>query len=40
MSAAISDLAPYTDVMNDAVGYDPAILTHSIYSENFALLGI
>jgi hypothetical protein len=40
MTTAISDLAPFDDTMTDAVGYNPATLTHSIYSENFSLLGI
>ena len=39
MTASISEFAPFDDAMNDAVGYNPVTLTHSIYSENFALLG-
>ena len=38
-TVAITDLEPFSDVMNDAIGYDPATLTHSVYSENFDLIG-
>ena len=40
MSNPITDLAPFADPMIDPVGYDPAALQHSVYSEDFDLLGI
>ena len=29
-TVAITDLEPFKDVMNDAIGYDPTTLTHSV----------
>jgi len=40
MTAPITNLAPFDDPMSDPVGYDPATLQHSVYSEDFGLLGI
>ena len=40
MTAAISDLDPVADPINDAVGYDPTSNTYTVYSEDFNLLGI
>ena len=40
MTAAIVSLNPVTDPFSDAVGYNPITLTHTVYSEDFALLGI
>ena len=40
MTQPITDLAPYDDVMADPVGYDSVAREHSVYSEDFGLLGI
>ena len=40
MTQAITDLAPFDDVMVDPVGYDSVALEHSVYSEDFGLLGL
>ena len=39
MTAAIDGINPMTNPVSDAVGYDPATLTFTVYSENFSLLG-
>ena len=39
MTLAIGDLDPFADTMSDPVGYDAATLMHSVYSEDFGLLG-
>ena len=40
MTATITDLDPVVQEMSDAVGYDPTTLTHTVYSEDFGLIGI
>ena len=40
MTATITDLNPVTQPMADAVGYNPTTLTHSVYSEDFGLIGV
>ena len=39
MTASIDGINPMDDKLYDAVGYDPALLTFSVYSENFDLIG-
>ena len=40
MTQPITDIAPFDDVMVDPVGYDSVALEHSVYSEDFGLLGL
>ena len=40
MTQPITDLAPFDNVMVDPVGYDSVALEHSVYSEDFGLLGL
>ena len=40
MTDTITNLNPVTQRMSDAVGYNSISLTHTVYSENFELIGI
>ena len=40
MTVTIIDLDPVAQPMSDAVGYNPITLTHTVYSEDFALIGV
>ena len=40
MTTIITNLDPVTQPMSDAVGYNPTTLTHTVYSEDFGLIGI
>ena len=40
MTATITDLDPVAQAMSDAIGYNPSTLTHTVYSEDFGLIGV
>ena len=40
MTAAINGINPMDDLTQNAVGYDPASLKFTVYSEDFGLLGL
>ena len=40
MTVTITDLDPVAQPMSDAVGYNPTTLTHTVYSEDFGLIGV
>ena len=39
MTETITDLDPVAQPMSEAVGYNPTTLTHTVYSEDFGLIG-
>ena len=40
MTAGIDGIVPMDDITQDPVGYDPANLQFTVYSEDFGLLGL
>ena len=40
MTTTITNLDPVAQAMSDAIGYNPTTLTHTVYSEDFDLIGI
>ena len=40
MTVTITNLDPVAQPMSDAVGYNPTTLTHTVYSEDFGLIGV
>ena len=39
MTAPIDGINPIFDPLSEAVGYNPTTLTHTVYSEDFGLIG-
>ena len=40
MTEGIDGIVPMDDITQDPVGYDPANLQFTVYSEDFGLLGL